>query len=279
MGRLTRSEAAAHREALGLAGLRRDLDEDEKRFVLTHFKESAGQARPVEGTFFTPTGLADCMSLDVIGNRVIDLCAGIGALAFACRNPHEQGRGLPAREIVCVEADPEFVAVGMKLVPEATWVCADVFEVGRQRWRLFDTAIANPPFGNRPRTGNAPGYRGHRFEYHVIALASHLARHGVFLVPQTSAPFIYSGCHEIREEQGDAEYKRFSSGTGIALEPGCSVDTAFYDPCWHQRPVRTEIVTTEFADTVLARRRRDRHQTRAGAGAPASPWERPARAS
>ncbi|MGN2638808.1 N-6 DNA methylase [Nocardia takedensis] len=257
MGRLTRAEAAAHREALALTELHRDLDEDEKRFVLTHYQESANQNQP-GGAFFTPTDLADCMSLDVVGNRVIDLCAGIGALAFACRNTHQQYNGLPAREIVCVEANPEFVAVGMKLVPEATWMCADVFAASRQRWRMFDTAIANPPFGNHPRTANAPGYRGPRFEYHVIALAAHFARHGVFLVPQPSAPFRYSGGHRMREGLGDAEYKRFSSGTGIALEPGCSVDTAYHDPYWHQRPVRTEIVTTDFADTALARRRRAR---------------------
>ncbi|MEV6256860.1 methyltransferase [Nocardia sp. NPDC051929] len=276
MGRLTRAEATAHREALGLAGLRRDLDEEEKRFVLTHFQESASHGHPLGGAFFTPQDLADCMSLDVVGNRVIDLCAGIGALAFACRNLREQSNGLPARELVCVEANPEFVAVGMKLVPEATWVCADVFGIGRQRWRLFDTAIANPPFGNHTRSGNAPGYRGPRFEYHVIALASHLARHGVFLVPQTSAPFHYSGGQGMLDGQGDAEYKRFSSSTGIALEPGCSVDTAFHDPYWHQRPVRTEIVLTEFSGTALARRRRARA---GGAVALAAPWDRPARAS
>ncbi|MGY1984217.1 hypothetical protein [Nocardia gipuzkoensis] len=56
--------------------------------------------------------------------------------------------------------------------------------------------------------------------------------------------------------QGDIEYRRFSSSTGIALEPGCSVDTAFHDPHWHQSAPRTEIVTTEFGDTALARRRR-----------------------
>ena len=136
MGRLTRDQAAAHREALGLAGLRRDLDEDEKRFVLAHFQESADPSHPVGGAFFTPEDLADCMSLDVVGPRVIDLCAGIGALAFACRNLDEQRRGLPAREIVCVETNPAFVAVGMKVVPEATWVCADVFDIGRHRWPM-----------------------------------------------------------------------------------------------------------------------------------------------
>ncbi|MBF6215922.1 hypothetical protein IU469_31890 [Nocardia puris] len=81
----------------------------------------------------------------------------------------------------------------------------------------------------------------------------------------------------MREGRGDAEYQRFSSDTGIALEPGCSVDTAYFDSCWHQRPVQTEIVTTDFADTALPRHRR-RDRTRAG-GALATPWDRPARAS
>ncbi|MFC9965620.1 methyltransferase [Nocardia ignorata] len=258
MGRLSRSEAAAHREALGLAGVRRDLTEDEKLFVLNHYQESANPAHHTDGAFFTPTGLAVCMSLDVVGTRVIDLCAGIGALAYACRNPHEQSSGWPARELVCVESNPEFVAVGMKIVPEATWVCEDMFAVMRQRWRPFDTAIANPPFGVHPRTSNAPGYRGPRFEYHAIAVAAHLARHGVFLIPQNSAPFHYSGGDGMHEGRADAQYRRFSSGTGITLEPGCSVDTAFYDSHWHQPPTRTEIITTDFADTAIARRHRAR---------------------
>ncbi|MGW5441564.1 methyltransferase [Nocardia asteroides] len=276
MGRLSRRDATAHRDALGLVGLRRDLDEEEKRFVFTHFQESAGATGPPAGAFFTPADLADCMSVDVVGPRVIDLCAGIGALAFACRdNPGERSRGLPTRELVCVESNPEFVAVGKKLVPEATWVCADVFELGRQRWPRFDTAIANPPFGNHARRGDAPGYRGPRFEYHVIALASHLARSGVFLVPQTSAPFHYSGHQRMREDQGDAEYRRFCSGTGIVLEPGCSVDTAFHDPYWHQPAPRTEIVTAEFDHRALARRRHRAH-TRA---VPAPRCDRPIRVS
>ncbi|MFD6104400.1 methyltransferase [Nocardia salmonicida] len=261
MGRLSRAEAAAHREALGLAGVRRDLTEDEKLFVLAHYQESTSATHHTDGAFFTPTGLAVCMSLDVVGTRVIDLCAGIGALAFACRNPHEQSSGWPARELVCVESNPEFVAVGMKIVPEATWVCEDMFAAARQRWRPFDTAIANPPFGAHTRTSDAPGYRGPRFEFHAIAVAAHLARHGVFLIPQKSAPFHHNRGDGMHEGRADDEYRRFFSGTGIILEPGCSVDTTFYDSQWHQPPTRTEIVTADFADTAIARRRRARSTT------------------
>lgn len=262
MGRLTRAQAAAHRKALGLADVRRDLTEDEKLFVLTHFQESTGTTRHTDGAFFTPVGLANCLSLDVIGNRVIDLCAGIGALAFACRNPGLGSSRESVRELVCVETNPHFVAIGRKIVPEATWLCADIFDLARYRWRLFDTAIANPPFGpTAPRT-NGAGYRGPRFEYQAIAVAARLARYGVFLIPQNCAPFRYSGQHRMLEHGGDAEYRRFAAATGIELDPGCSVDTAYYDAHWHQRPPRTEIVTTDFAGTATAHRRSDRMDRR-----------------
>lgn len=98
---------------------------------------------------------------------------------------------------------------------------------------------------------NAPGYRGPRFEYHVIAVAARLARRGVFLVPQQSAPFSYSGQHRYTDDP-DTEYQKFHTTTGIALEPGCSVDTACYADDWHQRPVPTEVVVCDFTEQPSA---------------------------
>ncbi|MEU2032801.1 methyltransferase [Nocardia amamiensis] len=275
MGRLSRAQAAAHREAAGLAGLRRDLTEDEKLFVLNHFQESTSATQSPDGAFFTPHGLAHDMAIEVVGTRIIDLGAGIGSLAFACRNPYGQANGDPARELVCVERNPEFVRVGMKVVPEATWVCGDLLEVHRNRMRPFDTAIANPPFGAIPRSGNAPGYRGSRFEYHAIALAAHVARHGVFLIPQTSAPFHYSGHAGMEHDRADDECRRFQSGIGITLEPSCGIDTSFYTEDWHHPPIATEVLTTDFSDTTIARRRRS-HASVTQIG---QPFTRPIRAA
>ncbi|WP_433662734.1 hypothetical protein ACQPW1_11645 [Nocardia sp. CA-128927] len=119
------------------------------------------------------------------------------------------------------------------------------------RLRSFDTAIANPPFGPIHRTMNAPGYRGPRFEYHVITVAARLARHGVFLVPQQSAPFSHSGkrCYT---DDPDAEYQKFHTTTGISLEPGCSIDTTYYTDDWHQRPIATEVVVCDFTERPSA---------------------------
>ncbi|MFX0581004.1 hypothetical protein [Nocardia nepalensis] len=49
---------------------------------------------------------------------------------------------------------------------------------------------------------------------------------------------------------------QFQSGTGITLEPSCGIDTSYYAQDWHHPPIATEVVTTDFADTAIARRRR-----------------------
>ncbi|QIS09903.1 methyltransferase [Nocardia arthritidis] len=243
---LSRSQAKLHREACLLIDADRDLDDEEKKFVLDHWQEAANPEYCLDGAYFTPLGLAGDMRIDVVGTRIIDLCAGIGHLSFACRNLLDhRWNGEPPREFVCVERNPEYVRIGMRIMPEATWVCADVLTVPSMRLRSFDTAIANPPFGPIRRAMDGPGYRGPRFEYHVIAVAAQLARHGVFLVPQQSAPFSHSGkrCYT---EDPDAEYQKFHTTTGIALELGCSVDTTYYADDWHQRPIATEIVVCDF---------------------------------
>lgn len=132
-----------------------------------------------------------------------------------------------------------------------------MLNVPSMRLRSFDTAVANPPFGRVRRTMDAPGYCGPRFEYHVIAVAARLARHGVFLVPQQSAPFSHSGkrCYT---ENPDTEYQKFLTATGIALDPGCSVDTTCYADDWHQRPVPTEVVVCDFTEQPSAIMRTDR---------------------
>ncbi|MFF3569205.1 methyltransferase [Nocardia jiangxiensis] len=257
MRKLSKAAAAAHVEACRLTDLARELSEAEKQFVLDNFHESTVLGHATGGVFFTPSALARAMTIHVVGTRIIDLGAGIGHLAFACRNMLDhRHNGEPVREFVCVEKNPELVRVGMKVVPEALWVCQDMFALAPRRFR-FDTAIANPPYGRAPRSDTRPGYSGGRFEYHAIALAAQFARHGVFLIPQTSTPFCRSGHDHFVANTEDAEYSRFVAGTGIALMPSCGIDTSQYDRSWHHRPVRTEVALADFTDpTVLRAHRR-----------------------
>ena len=247
MAKLTKLQAKMHQQACAL--LEKDiLTEDDKWFVLEHWQESANHVNTIAGAFFTPPGLANDFAIEVCGHRIIDLCAGIGALSFMRYQRGRWGEKYP--EIVCVELNPAYVEVGKKILPEATWICGSVFELpdlGR-----FDYAISNPPFGATPRnSAKGPRYTGDKFEYHVIDVASGIADYGVFIVPQASAGFMYSGQRYFREAKSDA-YLRFHEQTGITLEPGCGIDCDYHRDGWHGVSVSVEVVTCDFEQPEVA---------------------------
>ncbi|MEW1734460.1 hypothetical protein AB0346_00725 [Nocardia beijingensis] len=130
------------------------------------------------------------------------------------------------------------------------WYCQDVLRLAASMPRQFHTAIANPPFGVGAGSATTGGYRGRRFEYHVIAAASRLAERGVLLVPRSSAPFTYSGSDRYRADDRDPEYQRFTEATGIVLGPNVGIDTSLYDDLWHHRPPATEVVTCDFSSAT-----------------------------
>lgn len=259
MSKLTKPQAKAHQKACDLLAQDR-LSEDDAMFVLENWQESAKHINTIAGAFFTPIGLARDLSIEVNpGSRIIDLCAGIGALSFFCSGGWKQS------EIVCVEINPEYAAVGMKIVPEARWIVGSVFDLPRDIGR-FDFAIGNPPFGATPRDAKGPRYSGKEFELHVIDIASDLADFGAFIVPQLTAGFKYSGSPaggwpETRrngvgsgfsENKTDAHQKLFDQ-TGIVLSPSCGIDTSVYDHDWHGVSVKTEVVTTDFIEARMNR--------------------------
>jgi len=247
MAKLTKAQSKAHQQACDL--LAKDiLTEDDKFFILEHWQESAKHINTIAGAFFTPIGLARDFSIEVPGGRIIDLCAGIGALSFMTllRAPSDQ-----PREIVCVELNPEYAAVGRKIVPEARWIEASVFDLPDDLGH-FDCAIGNPPFGATPRDAKAPRYSGKDFEYHVIDIASGIADYGVFIVPQMSAPFKYSGHTHFERVESD-RYRSFTQQTGVTLDANCGIDTDGYRNDWHGVSVTTEIVTVDFIEARAAR--------------------------
>ncbi|MET9879289.1 methyltransferase [Actinacidiphila glaucinigra] len=240
--KLSKQQARDHATARDLVEAHRPLTEDEAEFVLDHWQEAATARNALDGAFFTPAGLGTDLAVEVVGHRVIDLCAGIGRLAWSWRN---LARARGRYEVVCVERNPLYVEVGRKVLPEARWICADIFHLPGDL-RTFDTAMANPPFGSTERTGNAPRYTGRRFEYHAIDVAADLAPHGVFIVPQESAPFRDSGRPYFTEER-DEECERFERQTGIRLGNNCGINTSGYADQWHGVAPRIEVVLADFA--------------------------------
>ena len=213
--------------------------------MLRHWHPGAEHDTGQIGAFFTPFELGADFRVE-IGNadRVIDLCAGIGHLAYWAYH----GRPFLNRpvEIVCVEMNPAYVEIGRRILPDATWICADVFDVCNLDLDGFDVAIGNPPFGRIDRRGkSARTYRGPLFEFHVVALAADLAERGVFVLPQGSAPFSYSGTGCYRTK-ACPQYQTFLQQTGIELEMNCGIDTSLYQSNWLDVAPSVEIVCADF---------------------------------
>lgn len=239
MAKLSHAQVKQHRLACDL--LTKDvLTFDEREFVIQHSNEGAEHNNAAAGAFFTPLGLAYDMALDVSGKRILDLCAGIGCLSFAA---YWHGRRWNDRpEITCVEMNPGYSAVGRKVMPEATWIEADVQNLPDDLGE-FDWVISNPPFGKKIKIAG-PRYSGEA-DLAVIDIASRYAPDGTFIIPQMSAPFEYSGRPYYRQHSS-AKYERFHKATGITLEAGCGVDCSYFIDQWKGVAPAVEIVTADF---------------------------------
>ncbi len=159
MAKLTKTEATGHLAALALLN-RSSLSPDERWEILEKYREDAEHANVLDGAFFTPVGLARDFGIEVPAcRRLIDLCAGVGALAYMHSRAYRARGSEPVPEIVCLERNPDYVAVGKILIPEAVWIEADVFDLPKLGLGHFDVAISNPPFGSVTHLGPRGGQR------------------------------------------------------------------------------------------------------------------------
>jgi predicted RNA methylase len=242
VAKLSKAQITAHREAEEL--LKLDvLNDDQREFVLANWQESARHINSAAGAFFTPVELAPSVACYVNGaETIIDLCAGIGCLGLWAW----WLSGRKAR-VTCVELNPDYVAVGRKVFPEAQWVQASVEDA--TALGSFDCTIGNPPFGKTAKI-KGPRYHGED-DLAVVDIASDLARWGVFILPQMSVPFEYSGAPHYRE-RASAKYERFTAATSIELL--CeSTDCSFARPLWRGAAPAVEVVSADFEEARARR--------------------------
>ena len=251
MPKLTKKERKEHAEAEALL-LKDHLSIEERETVFKQWHPANFFDVGASGSFFTPFDLAGDFRIDAGTGRIIDLCAGIGTLGYWCLNfPWSSGEPV---ELVCVEINPAYVEIGKRLLPEATWICADVFDVQNLDLGHFDTAIANPPFGKVNRHGhNAPRYSGADFAYHVVDIASDLADYGAFILPQCTSPFRYSGVPYYQRSESRS-YTAFNEQTGIFLDAGCGIDTSQFRDQWKGTSPAVEIVSADFTEARETRK-------------------------
>lgn len=241
--KLTKAQIKAHNEAMALVDADRPLKDFEKEFILDNFNEGALHINSAAGAFFTPRGLARDFAIEVHGGRAIDLCAGIGSLSYAVEQKCDS--------LVCVEINPDYLRIGKRIVPEATWILSSVFDGHLMEFGLFDWAISNPPFGAINGDGYKGTYKGGQFEYKVMEIASHIARYGAFILPQASANFSYSGKGAFAEIESQ-KAKAFREQTGIVMESNCGIDTSIYKDEWRGVSPICEIVICEFEHSAEA---------------------------
>lgn len=240
MSKLTAPQRAAHAQACAYLG-QDILSLDQREFVINNWQESATHINSAAGAFFTPLELAFNFSIECgaesCSGSVIDLCAGIGALSFAV-HCHSREK----RRVVCVEKNPDYVAVGRKVLPEAEWICADVFDLPPGLGQ-FQFAISNPPFGK-----GGP-IKGVSLDLNVVAVASTLAEYGVFILPVNSVPFAYSGRRHF-EKTNPSQYAAFHKKTGLWLEPNCGIDCSVFIDQWRGVSPSVEIALADFSEQL-----------------------------
>lgn len=232
MSRLSKSQIGTHKRALELLEQDR-LSDDDREFVLENWQESANHINSAAGAFFTPSGLARDTAIYTSGaSTIIDLCAGIGGLGLWAWWTSDR-----KAQVTCVEVNPDYVAVGRKLFPEATWICSTVEQVrGR-----FDCAISNPPFGKTAKI-KGPRYSGED-DLAVVDIAANIAGWGVFILPSMSCPFQYSGGNY--RERETAKSEKFTAATGLTLS--CeSTDASYYAKDWRGVSPSVEVCGVDF---------------------------------
>lgn len=271
MSKLTKAEIKAHDQACEL--LTQDvLSLDDRLYVLDNWQESALHVNSKAGAFFTPSSLARDLSIYAPdGGTLIDLCAGIGTLAFHCTGGYSQSH----TRVVCVEINPDYVEVGRKIVPNAEWICGSVFDLPEDiRTFDWDCVVCNPPFG---RSSDVP-VAGVTYDLNVLAVAVQLSWYGVVILPQESCPFVYSGHngYDRRPSRAWAQFNAKCGGRNVAgldnIDLMCSsIDCAQYRGEWKGISPNVEIVMYDLDEQRLQEQGKGRSVARKAFNAPQTP--------
>lgn len=251
--KLSKQVRKAHEQALSLLKSKRSLNFDEIEFIHQNLRPDATTDIGKGSAFFTPWDIVSDFLVET-GNankgpeRILDLCAGFGILSHR-KYLRERACGHPLPIVTCVEINPEYVAIGKELFPEAEWICADVLDVpdilSGQRFSQF---FSNPPFGviSSQAWGNRKAEKPARWEYAVAEIGMLLSDYGTMICQQGITFWKYSNCRSFTEVSNPV-YDKWSEKSGLILNSNCGLD------CSHT-PFASAAVTV---DICCVERRQD----------------------
>lgn len=247
MAKISKIKLKLHQEALSLVRSDKELTMREKEFILENYKPDATHNVTSTNAFFTPMILAQSATIEMPNPdeydkpvRILDLCAGVGMLSFAYY--HYSGYDTRNVEIVCIEIEKEYVEVGKRILPEATWIQSDIMDKSLDKLEEFDCFISNPPF---MKIGP---YKG---TYTTSYIGMTKAKYGVVIVPQNNCPFIYSGKNQYKEVM-NRDYNHFSDMTNIRFASSCIDTDTIEDLRWDNVKIVTEVVIVDFLEKLPA---------------------------
>lgn len=239
MAKISKRKLAEHERACDLVHSDRPLSYDERLFVVQNWDPQACHNITKGSAFFTPLEIAGDMMIEACDpNRlpVLDLAAGIGILGFALEN--RIGRKF---DLKCVEINPDFVAVGKRVLPYADWVCEDAVEWSKGSSERFCQTISNPPYGHRKGVG--------ALEYIFAEIAMKNSDYGVFLMPAGRlTDWKFSGEDTFTNLKND-RYEKWSKKTGIVLECNCGIDCSIYKNLWNGTVITVDVVLVSKGET------------------------------
>lgn len=254
MSRLTKREIKQQRDLLNFIttgitdnGCIVDTgNEDDERnvdYVYENFHASMIDNQTENGAFYTPYGLAqDVAFCGHASGHVIDVCAGIGMLAYRAKDMDTYRQNI--KSITCIELNPKAVEIGKKLLPEARWINGNAFD--QNLWEditkdlpdnRFDYMLSNPPFGRDMNKYKQEFFHfsGER-DLQVLELCLKYAKRGYFIMPQGSVSYSYSGrpYYEEDPERWSSKFKRFMKATKdhYKFNMSCDIDSSVYAKEW-----------------------------------------------
>ena len=233
----------------GCGGTCDDCDSDGTvnvaHYIFNHFQP--GYCRDISraANFFTPR--QDALAVAQAGGargRVLEPSAGIGAIAHAVftQNSWDE-RDRSHLKLTCVELVEEFVALGKLMVPAATWICGNIFDV-LPTLGEFDCFAGNPPFGNIP--SNQSKVWGNDIAFGMIQeLLPQCHSGGTFILPEGHNSSGWRSGDFFGRGEPSSKALRFKK-----LNPAWLISPTSFglSNAWHGTGVTCEIVNIERDD-------------------------------